>query len=79
MGRKTKSRRTLLSKKKRMNKVKGRFRETKEYTMILKKKPAKKTTKKAKIKLTKPKVDRSKKTSLIKKMRDLAKSWENEK
>ena len=76
MGRKTKSRRTLLSKKKRMSSVKGKFRETKEYAAI-KKKTVKKSPRTKKYKVTKPKVDRSKKTSLIKKMRDLAKSFES--
>lgn len=78
MGRKSKSRRNLLSKKKRMGSVKGKFREVKEYS-ALKKKVVKKAPERPRAKLTKPKVDRSKKISLIKKMRDIAKSFESEK
>lgn len=59
-----------------MKNVKGKFREAKKYSSI-KKKVTKKVSKK-KVKLTKPKVNRTKKRSLIKNLRELAKSWEKE-
>jgi hypothetical protein len=74
MGRKAKSRRVTLSRRKKMGKVKGKFREGKKSSV--KKKFSKKTAKSSKkIKKTKPKVDRSKKKGLIKIMREKAKSW----
>ncbi len=76
MGRKSKSRRTLLSGKRKMLKVRGKFREAKKYSSITKKITKKVSTKKYKV--TKPKVDRSKKISLIKKLRDFAKSMDKE-
>jgi hypothetical protein len=76
MGRKTKSRRTLLSGKRKMLKVRGKFREAKKYSSITKKVKKKETTKK--YKYTKPKVDRTKKVSLIKKLREFAKSLDKE-
>jgi hypothetical protein len=76
MGRKTKSRRTLLSGKRKMLKVRGKFREAKKYSAITKKVKKKETTKK--YKYTKPKVDRTKKISLIKKLREFAKSLDKE-
>ena len=78
MGRKTKSRRILNSGKRRMKKVKGKFREAKKYTSIKKKIVKRKVSITRKVKLTKPKVDRTKKKSLIKNLRDLAKAWEKE-
>ena len=76
MGKKTKSRRTLLSGKRKMLKVRGKFREAKKYSSITKKVKKKETTKK--YKYTKPKVDRTKKVSLIKKLREFAKSLDKE-
>ena len=78
MGRKSKSKRILNSGKKRMKKVKGKFREAKKYTSIKKKVVKRKVNSTRKIKLTKPKVNRTKKRSLIKNLRDLAKAWEKE-
>jgi len=59
-----------------MLKVRGKFREAKKYSSITKKVKKKETTKK--YKYTKPKVDRTKKVSLIKKLREFAKSLDKE-
>jgi hydrogenase maturation factor HypE len=74
MGRKTKSRRVTLSRRKKMRNVKGKFRETDKSSV--KKKYTKKVAKSTKkIRKTKPKVDRSKKKGFIKIMREKAKLW----
>lgn len=59
-----------------MLKVRGKFREAKKYSSITKKVRKKETTKK--YKYTPPKVDRTKKVSLIKKLREFAKSLDKE-
>ena len=59
-----------------MLKVRGKFREAKKYSAITKKVMKKEITKK--YKYTKPKVDRTKKISLIKKLREFAKSLDKE-
>lgn len=74
MGRKTKSRRNLMSKRKRMTKLRGKFREAKKK-VNLQKKP---TKPKRFSKPTKPKVDRSKKIGWLKKLREQATEWKNE-
>ncbi len=79
MGRKAKSRRVTMQKRKRMSAVKGKFREQKKERAAKAKKialsgAAKKERRKV-YKKVRPKVDRSTKKSFLKKMREKAKTW----
>jgi hypothetical protein len=79
MGRKNKSRRVTKARYKRMGKVKGKFREAKGAPKRVKTPKVNPKRQPKKIKIKRPKVDRSKKIGFLKKMRKKIKAMVDEK